>query len=664
MSKSESESECLSESSEGPKYVDGMELNDFSPEKIIWGDSEEDLTEEEPKWIDDVEEQEPEWPMGCVYLPGQMEPVKGHEEIMVMNNAGGYTYEVSDKDLLLRILILGTTGNTYYSSAKKLSEDSIESIKKMIADGKGEMVVETLRDVYMTNRAPKPDTLFYVLALLTNTDIPKEIKSKAYDVLTEIRTFSQLYLLESNRKSFGKKGFGKGARKAFFKLINKMSGKNFAYQSTKYVSRTFGKETWSIKDIIRCAHIPSKKLNLESQLVLTYVMKGFEAMEEIYDNYIVKPTECKNTFEYICAVEFVKTYVSDEKIDEAIELIKKYKLPREVINTKLLSNNKIWKALLINDENKIVMPITALLRNLGNLSSRNMFEENDELVNVVCKHITNPNVLKYGNIHPVALLTALSTYQSGKGIKGKLVWPVNKQISDALEEAFYISFGNTEGTGKRIMHAVDCSGSMTSPMTCMPQLSSCKAVATLVMEAIKRETVYAEINSTKYVQDVLLFSRVSKMVDIKSDNKLNDVMKIIQENNFGSTDCSLAILKACNLYKESNGENGLYDAFIVYTDNETYCGNIHPSVALETYKKETGIDAKLIVVATTPTINSIGYNHMFGRSDILTDTKMNPAKTLNIAGFDLNAPTLIRNFVNDNYSTSVSSELEVEVDEE
>ena len=38
------------------------------------------------------------------------------------------------------------------------------------------------------------------------------------------------------------------------------------------------------------------------------------------------------------------------------------------------------------------------------------------------------------------------------------------------------------------------------------------------------------------------------------------------------------------------------DAFIVYTDSETYGPTIHPQVALEQYRKHSGIDAKLIVV--------------------------------------------------------------------
>ena len=580
-------------------------------------------------------------------ITGQMVPIIGHENIMIKNNAGGFTYEVEDKDLLLRILILGTNGNTYYASSQKLTDDAINSVKKMIADGNGEMVINTLKDVYLSNRAPKMDSLFFILAMLTNspdfTIVPKDIKSKAYEIIPEIRTFSQLYTLEGIRKSFGKKGFGRGARNAFFKYINKLSGKQFAYQATKYVSRKIGDESWSIKDIITCAHIPSKKLSLESQIVLTYIVKGIEKMEEFYKSIDDSKKTDNITYvtEYIRAVEDTKSETCTP--EKAIELITKYKLPREVLNTKLLNNNDVWNSLLYvktDDKIKITMPITALLRNLGVMSNRGLFESNEELVDAIVDHIKNINVLKFGMIHPVAILIAMSTYKMGRGLKGSLTWKINNKIAQGLEDAFYIAFGIVEGTGKRILHALDCSGSMGSPMPCLPQLSSCQAVSTLVMEAIKRESVYSEKTGVQFVQDVMIFDKKGSIVNINSTDRLDNVIKKVQDYNFGTTDCAQPMIKALEMFKESKGEKGLYDAFIVYTDNETYAGKIHPSEALDNYNKETGLTAKLIVVATTPTSYSIS------EANILTDNKMNPRLTLNIAGFDLNAPDLIRNFIN------------------
>ena len=72
------------------------------------------------------------------------------------------------------------------------------------------------------------------------------------------------------------------------------------------------------------------------------------------------------------------------------------------------------------------------------------------------------------------------------------------------------------------------------------------------------------------------------------------------------------------------------DTFVVYTDNETYAGRIHPHQALQQYRRETGIDARLVVVGMTATAFSIADP---------SDPGM-----LDVAGFDSAVPNLIGDF--------------------
>jgi 60 kDa SS-A/Ro ribonucleoprotein len=583
----------------------------------------------------------------CVVTSGQMAPRVGHEDIMIKNSSGGFTYKISDEEMINRILILGTNSNTYYSSAEKLTNDAIEFIKKMVLEGNGLFLIEKLKEVYVSGRAPKQDPLFFVLALLTQSDMPLDVRKSGYDIVSNLRTFSQLYLWKGIRKQLAnkKKCFGRAVRDAFFRMIQNKSGEQFAYQAVKYRSRKFGSETWSIDDIIKCSHIPSKKLKTDSQLVISYLIKGMEKTEEDYKKCIDDKTT--KVMQFLRAVEVVKSEACTS--DTAIQLVRQFKLPREVLHTKLLNDSNVWRSLLFTSTvadtgviRKIIMPITALIRNLGVMSQRGLFDDCD-VATLVANYITNPAVLKAGRVHPVTILLAKLTYSSGKGIKGKLTWSVNKQISDALEEAFYVAFGNIEGTGKRIMHAIDCSGSMTLAVCAIPYLSACQAVSTLVMEAVRREYKYHIDHKTEYVQDIMLFNHTSSFVDIDHTHKLNEVMKIVQDRNFGSTDCAQPMIKALEKFNSSEGKYGLYDLFIVYTDNETYYNpKIHPSEALDNYIKATGIDAKMVVIGTTPTPNSIGY----GENSVLSTTnpKNNTPLALNIVGFDLNAPILIRNF--------------------
>lgn len=91
----------------------------------------------------------------------------------------------------------------------------------------------------------------------------------------------------------------------------------------------------------------------------------------------------------------------------------------------------------------------------------------------------------------------------------------------------------------------------------------------------------------------------------------------------GSTDCAQPMLYA----KQKKLK---VDVFIVYTDNETWAGKIHPSAALEKYRNAMGIDARLIVCAMA--------------TNKFTLADPNDAGMLDMAGFDSAGPEIIRTF--------------------
>jgi 60 kDa SS-A/Ro ribonucleoprotein len=66
---------------------------------------------------------------------------------------------------------------------------------------------------------------------------------------------------------------------------------------------------------------------------------------------------------------------------------------------------------------------------------------------------------------------------------------------------------------------------------------------------------------------------------------------------FGGTDCAIPMIAA----QQQNWE---VDTFIVYTDNETWAGGIHPSQALAEYSRSSGFSqAKLVVVGMASNSN-------------------------------------------------------------
>ena len=112
---------------------------------------------------------------------------------------------------------------------------------------------------------------------------------------------------------------------------------------------------------------------------------------------------------------------------------------------------------------------------------------------------------------------------------------------------------------------------------------------------------------------------------ISPRQRLDDVVKYLGSLGFGGTDCSLPMVYAT--------ENKLdVDAFCVYTDNETWAGNIHPSQALKNFRSTMNKpDAKQIVVGMTATNFTIA-----DPSD---------PRTLDVVGFDTNTPAAISEFI-------------------
>jgi 60 kDa SS-A/Ro ribonucleoprotein len=112
-------------------------------------------------------------------------------------------------------------------------------------------------------------------------------------------------------------------------------------------------------------------------------------------------------------------------------------------------------------------------------------------------------------------------------------------------------------------------------------------------------------------------------LDVSPRQRLDDVVRSISNIPFGGTDCALPMLEA-----ERN--RWMVDVFVVYTDNETWAGSIHPSQALRRYRERTGIPARLVVVGMA----SNGFS--------IADP--DDAGMLDVVGFDAAAPQLIADF--------------------
>jgi 60 kDa SS-A/Ro ribonucleoprotein len=219
----------------------------------------------------------------------------------------------------------------------------------------------------------------------------------------------------------------------------------------------------------------------------------------------------------------------------------------------------------------------------------------------------------------------MKVYSKGAGELGSMTWSVDSYIVTALSNAFVMSFGNIPRTGKRIMVALDVSGSMTGAFCAGSNTVSCRegSVAMAMATVLAERDEDGKIGDNTHVYSFTTTFKNVKSAFTKPGLTLNDAIRGT-DDTFGGTDCAMPM-------KHAADHNIPIDAFIVYTDSETYAPTVHPQVALELYRKKMGIEAKLIVVGMA--------------SNCLTIADPKDKNTLNLAGFDTSTPTIMSMFI-------------------
>ena len=280
-------------------------------------------------------------------------------------------------------------------------------------------------------------------------------------------------------------------------------------------------------------------------------------------------------------------------------------------------DKNVWRALL-ND-----MPMTAMLRNIRNMTKADVLTPMSDESNYVCSRLSDQEELAKARIHPLSILAALIAYD-GKNFNRDNYYtedsrssgytPV-QQVVDALNDAYYLAFKNVEPTGKRYLLGVDVSGSMTwGNIASIPGMTPNVGAAAMAMAIARVEKNY----------HVMGFCHKFVDLGISKSDSLKDVIRKTKQQSFGGTDCSLPMLWALD-------NNVKVDAFITLTDSETWYGSMHPHEALKKYNSKMNRNAKNIVVGMV--------------ANNFTIADKNDVNSLDVAGFDTATPQLINDFV-------------------
>jgi 60 kDa SS-A/Ro ribonucleoprotein len=535
----------------------------------------------------------------------QWAPLPGQDP----NSAGGFAWAVDMWTRLRRFLVLGSEGGSYYATEWSLTRENAQAVEECVREDGLRAVAEIVR-VSMEGRAPKNDPALYALALAAGAgDV--ETRRAALAALPQIaRTGTHLFQFALFVEGF--RGWGRSLRRAVGGWYTAQTVDALAYQAVKYRQRA----GVTHRDLLRLAHPahcvgagnPELDVSDEHARLFEWIVRGGETdgLPRLVEGF-VRAQEAATS-------------------REAAALVREYRLPREALQPEHLTSPEVWEALL--DE----MPMTALIRNLATMTRVGVIAPGSEGTSKAVAQLGDAERIRRARVHPIAVLSALRTYASGRGFRGRGEWNPVREVVDELDAAFYTAFGNVEPADKRLLLALDVSGSMTGGYVAgVPGLSPREASAALALVTAATESRYEIVGFFAGTGGCKKHGRRgwSTYIDgltplaISPRQRLDDAVKTVSDLPFGGTDCALPMLYAQERKQE-------IDTFVIYTDSETWAGDVHPTQALHDYRRASGIDARLVVVGMVSNGFSIA----------------DPADPgmLDVVGFDAVTPQLISDF--------------------
>ena len=275
------------------------------------------------------------------------------------------------------------------------------------------------------------------------------------------------------------------------------------------------------------------------------------------------------------------------------------------------AKNDNWESML-NDGK---LGILAALRNLSNM----LIGGKQEVIDAVCKLVSDESKLRAGKIMPYQIDLAYETLMTNSGqyrSKAQV-----RQVLSALEDGIEKSTANLKEllTGNNLV-IVDCSGSMTSRMiqagTRNYSASSCSQKAALIASMILKAT-----NA-----DLVQFGSGAREAMYNSRASVFDIASSIENSSMGCTN----LASAFNLIQR---EQKKYDRIFILSDNE--CNSGYNKDAYKNYVRTVAnpyiYSIDLCAYGTKP-IDSDRVHYFFGYGyamfDAIAASEFNPAKVM------------------------------------
>lgn len=499
----------------------------------------------------------------------QSEPL--HDK-QVENKAGGYVEPISGLTRIERFLILGTQGGTYYAGERELTLETVKHATQQLRL-QPEETMRLAGDMSDSGRGLRNDPAILLLALACADKTNAKVREYGFAQFHRIiRTGGHLLLWFRAMRTLGANVSSGASRRTVGAWMTK-AGDNLAYQFAKYQQRDGATQ----RDVLRAVRPKGLGKNAAVRWAATGQMQDGEVSRIMVGVFKARGAE---------------------NAKECARVIAEYGLTREMVPTQYLKDPNVWTALLGS------MPIGAMIRNLGSMTRVGLLGPLSETEKLVVDRLGSPEKLRKSRVHPFAVLLAAKAYAHGRPMKGTGAgWEPNRRIGEALDEAFYACYPNAPATGKRIILALDVSGSMDGQIAGLP-ISSREVAAAVALVIANTERNHHILGFTNVGGHPLLGFGRSQLtdevtpLDISPRMRLQDACAYMKKLPMGGTDCALP-------WRWALARRVQADAIVTITDNETWAGDEHVTVSMSKYRKAMNVEARAVAAATTATEYSI-----------------------------------------------------------
>lgn len=499
----------------------------------------------------------------------------------VLNNVSRHDsdgkYQLNKWSRLNRFLILGVDRNFYSASQSTRVFENVTVVNECIAESPSK-VVAAVRHVLREGLAKNRDACLWTLAQVNTQE--------AFDAAATYITMSTdlFHFIGFVRQ---RRGMGKMVHRFIQEWYNSKSDAQLAYQFIKYRQR----DGWSHRDVLRLGR-----------------PKHREIYRYVTQNQVDTDGIDPDAFNQLVCFNMVMQHQNYNL--ETSKLVVSGKLPWEALPTNMHNFPEMWEDLMSNN----LLPMGAMLRQLRRFVGFHKAGAPGPL-QMATTRLTNETLVRKARLHPMNILNAAMVLHNEENMQ------VNELIMKALDKAFEASMQDYVPTGKRILVGLDISPSMASTPFRGAHFTSSQACAAMLTTFARTEP---------YLFIVGFAHQIMPLNFNQHDHFLNNA-KDATSSQWGWTNCAAPFAYAL-------GRGLGIEAFVVMTDNDTNhvgrssfgrrgyvgigtltdynIGDLSPADALKEYRQRTGIDAKLVVMATDPAPYTIADPNDKGMLDI------------------------------------------------